>query len=311
MVFNEADVAMNGAQYAEFVELKNIGNTSINLKDYQIVIYEYNPFGGGFIYYDNQTLVDFVVHPGEYYVVCVVPGQVPLCTQELKYLNDGTLLLLDWLPDTDGSLFLVDSDGNVVDILGYDQSVPDPSFYLGSGPSLGDPYNSQTGVSIARVPDGVDTRDNKQDYQNRCPSPGRPNSLIDDTGPTCAQGTQSDLMINEVDYTQPTGDDREFIEVHNRGNANYNPTLADPYTIQIISNSNQTVLSVAMSPIDFPFNLPQKGYWVLCSAGCTGSGLRPIGLTTSDLPRATNWLPNPSDAGGPAWTVRIFKSGCT
>lgn len=306
---NEIDVSSPGAQYAEFIEIKNRGPSSVNLEGYQIYIYAYDDLSSVFYVIDNQTLVDFVVNAGEYYVVCAVPGLVPLCTQELRFSNMGNLILLDWLPDVAGVIVLEDPLGYVVDIVGYDQFEPYiPGYATGDPTSVGD-IPDEEGYAIARVPDGVESFNNSVDFAIRCPSPGRPNSAVEDT--PCSTGSQSDMMINEIDYTQPGQDDREFIEIHNRANAVQDFTLAAPYSIDIINNNNVTVHRIALSTIAFPFNLEFKGYWALCAAGCSGSGLRTIGTGPAQLPSAINWLPNPEDSGGPVWTVRLFRAGST
>jgi len=63
------------------------------------------------------------------------------------------------------------ANGDVVDVLGYGE-LSDPTLYEGH------PAPDVSGTSLARVPDGVDTQDNRRDFAARPPTPGRRNVAV-------------------------------------------------------------------------------------------------------------------------------------
>ena len=75
------------------------------------------------------------------------------------------------------------------------------------------------------------------------------------------QGPGCDLVINEVDYDQPTTDDEEFIEIYNGTGSTVN---LDSYSIELV-NGNGGGASV-YDTIDLPdIDLLDGDYYVVCS----------------------------------------------
>ncbi len=80
MVINELDAISNGGRnFAEFIEIKNVGGTAINLGNYYLNLTTMLADPAPASYRDPVQLVDFILNPGEYFVICATPATVPLC----------------------------------------------------------------------------------------------------------------------------------------------------------------------------------------------------------------------------------------
>jgi hypothetical protein len=243
--------------------------------------------------------LDFDVAPGGFYVLCVVPGLVPLCVQELHDQFE------DWIPDA-GYMILRSPNETRLDTLGYSQGGVESADTCETAPTVGD--GTAQGETLCRLPDGDDSDNNLLDFESCCATPGAPNRLAV-AGQVCATTSLSDLVINEIDYTQPGGDTKEFIELHNRANYRQTGSTSNTYFISLMDSYNVTRWSVKMSVAgQFEPDVPQHGYWLLCvrdsSSFCSGSSFRTVGPASNQLnfDSATNWLPNPN-ATHPYFTV--------
>ncbi len=84
LVINELDAISNGGRnFAEFIELKNVGSSSINLKDYYLNLTTMLADPAPSSYRDPVQLIDYELQPGEYFVVCATPATVPLCKVQM------------------------------------------------------------------------------------------------------------------------------------------------------------------------------------------------------------------------------------
>ncbi|ELR23229.1 uncharacterized protein ACA1_068130 [Acanthamoeba castellanii str. Neff] len=304
MVINEIDVSSSGGQYYEFVELYNAGPSTINLLNYKLEVWFDD--GEGSYFLDEQAtklLLDFNVTAGGYYVMCVVPGLIPGCVQELHDYEQG------WLPDNGAYLVLFDPEGNQLDLVGYAQGSP-VGESCETAPALSDD-SVQASQTIARYPNGQDTNDNSVDFAAGCATPASANVLIADIE-ICFTTTLSDIVINEIDYTQPGSDNKEFIELHNRANYDQTSSNIASYVLNIIDDTNATVLTTALSAAGYQPNIPVHGYWILCVAGsadfCTGPGARPVGEAIFELPSAIDWLPNPGGESS-SYSIQLVGPG--
>ncbi len=84
LVINEFDPISNGGRnFAEFIELKNVGATTINLKNYYInmttLLADPAPAS-----YFIVTLIDYNLAPGGWFVICATPANVPNCKVQLQ-----------------------------------------------------------------------------------------------------------------------------------------------------------------------------------------------------------------------------------
>jgi hypothetical protein len=323
LIINELDVSQSNNNINEFVELKNIGTTTINTKGWVIAQYSWNPTRSAMVLFDQQTLIDYDVAPGGYFVLCIFPVRTLLCTQELKMRSDGNVIDANWLGNTNSSVVIYSPQSMVAnDTVGYGSSTPPlaQEFYLGSGAAPADSVN-YIGTSISRWPDGVNTLDNAVDFIHTCRTPGKTNAapIAADNRDTAlaacaAEVENSDIAINEIDYAQDGGDTREFIEFHNRKDVPINVALTTTWRFRINDANNVTVLNVTISGRTVPLVIPIHGYFTVCAAGsgvCSGAGARPIGvsnITNGFLPSAVDWLPNPN-ATSPYYTIELLKFG--
>jgi hypothetical protein len=317
LVINEIDISQTSSNFNEFVELKNIGTTTINTLNYTLGFYD----SGNQV--DQQPLLDFDVAPGAYYVMCLYPSKTLLCTQEVKVNRlSGEALFSNWIANENSTVILFEQNTRV-DLVGYAALAGMSSaWYMGTSAAPSDSV-SWIGTSVSRTPDGSNTNDNGRDFIHTCRTPGRANSNLP-ASISCAADTDVELVINEVDYTQSylgfVNDSREFIELHNR--ANIRPALTENtslYRLRIIAADNSTVRTITVSGRLFPLTVPLHGYFTICAFGsgvCDGVGARNVSAaanaTNGFLDTGLNWIPNPGDNGSPYFTIQLFKqSGAT
>ena len=103
------------------------------------------------------------------------------------------------------------------------------------------------------------------------------------------QGMSQGLVINEIDYDQPSVDSAEFIELYNAGSSAVN--LGD-YTLTLMNGNNNTLYDSIALPSQ---SLNPGDYFVICS----GYGKTPnCDMVKTNAP-ATGWIQNGSpDAVG-------------
>src|SRR5918997_5568786 len=76
--------------------------------------------------------------------------------------------------------------------------------------------------------------------------------------PGAASAASTTLVINEIDYDQPSTDTAEFIELKNVSGAAID---LDPYTLRLVNGANNAVYLT----FEFTsFSVPAGGYVVLC-----------------------------------------------
>lgn len=164
LVINEIDYDQPGADTAEFVELKNVGDAAADLSEY--VLRFINGSGGGAIPYANYTLPSVSLALSDYFVICSNSANVPNCdlvvSPAINFVQNGG-------PDA-VALF---KNNVIVDAVSYAGDVI-PPYIEGSGVGLID-INSVIG-SISRFPDGVDTDQNNIDFRFGPITPGSSNS---------------------------------------------------------------------------------------------------------------------------------------
>ena len=96
------------------------------------------------------------------------------------------------------------ADASIVDVVGFGVA----NFYEGSGAA---PGLSNT-TADARAANGcIDTDDNSADFTAGAPNPRNSASPLNLCGGTPV------LLINEIDYDQPSTDTAEFVEIKNAG----------------------------------------------------------------------------------------------
>ncbi len=171
IVINEVDYDQPGTDVAEFIELKNISDSPIDLTGWTLELV--NGTGGGATIYNTITLPGVSLAAGDYFVICGDAANVANCdldvTPDINLIQNGA-------PDAIG---LRNSGGDLVDAVSYEGDTGAP-YTEGSGTGLVDP--STTGnLGISRFPDGTDTDQNNVDFVSSCITPGEPNIGI----PSC------------------------------------------------------------------------------------------------------------------------------
>lgn len=167
IVINEIDYDQPGTDYGEFIELMNNGTVPVNLNG--MVLQLINGSGGA--PYASFNLPDTILQPGEYFVVCGDPANVPECDLQV---SPSSNLIQNGYPE---AVALLDGSSQILDAVSYEGSVP--GYVEVSGDNLFDPdgwpiyANGKSGIS--RIPDGVDTDNNNADFEGVCITPGMPN----------------------------------------------------------------------------------------------------------------------------------------
>lgn len=148
LVINEIDYDQPGLDTAEFIEIKNAGETALSLEGYALELV--NGFGGSI--YNTIDLPAVTLSPGRYFVVCANAATVPNCDLDA---GPDTNFIQNGAPD---AVALRDGAG-IIDTVSYEGDTVAP-YTEGSGVGLAD-----TGAgSISRCPDGADTDRNNIDF---------------------------------------------------------------------------------------------------------------------------------------------------
>ena len=168
VVINEVDYDQIGTDNAEYIEIKNVGETSFPLQYLSVVFINGNN-GGAVEYRTIQSASWPALDPGDYFVICGNQGLTINCDHAA---TPATNLIQNGSPD---AIVLMSSlDSTVYDVLSYVGDVP--GYTEGTGTSAED-TNLQDGLSLSRWPDGSDTDDNDADFVIGCPTPGVANEL--------------------------------------------------------------------------------------------------------------------------------------
>jgi predicted extracellular nuclease len=177
VVVNEVDYDQASTDTAEFLELKNVSSSPIDLDSYVVELVNGN--AGGALIYDTIDLPDVSLPAGDYFVVCANAATVANCdlddAPETNFIQNGD-------PDAIG----LRNDGTLVDALSYGGNSGAP-YAEGSGAGLDDNPDGTNGLS--RCPDGTDTDVNNVDFSYRPSTPGTANDCP--PAPTAA-------AINEI-----------------------------------------------------------------------------------------------------------------
>lgn len=160
LVINEIDYDQPGSDDAEFIELYNSGAGAMALDNVRIELINGNNDSS----YRQITLDGFAIGAGGYFVICNSSGLVANCNHEFTasggWIQNGA-------PDA-VALF----DGiSLLDSLSYEGTMA--GFTETSSPAFAD---SNTDImSLARLPDGIDSHNNRLDFFQACITPGSAN----------------------------------------------------------------------------------------------------------------------------------------
>jgi predicted extracellular nuclease len=187
LVINEVDYDQPSTDAAEFLEIKNVSTSAINLDPYQLRFVN----GANSQNYLTVNLPAVELAAGDYYVVCGNAANTPNCDQDV---TPDTNLIQNGNPDG----VVLENASSVVDGLAYGGAM------TGVGEGATAITDTDTaGRGIARVPDGCDTDDNSVDFARADITPGTSNGGAAcggppaDTAPTVAD-TSPDANANDV-----------------------------------------------------------------------------------------------------------------
>jgi predicted extracellular nuclease len=246
LVVNEIDYDQPSTDTAEFIEIKNVSGTTIDLDAYNLELV--NGSGGGAVVYQTINLPSFPLAAGEYYVVCASAAATPNCDLDV---SPDSNLVQNGSPDA----VAIATGLAIVDTVSYGGATGAP---YTEGTGSGTDSSSVAFVSLSRFPDGADTNSNSADVSLRCITPGAANTAAA-TG--CASPAAPVLVVNEIDYDQVGTDASEFIEIKNAGTAAVD---LDPYAIHLVNGNAGGAL--VFQTIDLPaFVLAPGDYFVVCA----------------------------------------------
>jgi uncharacterized protein len=164
LVINEVDYDQPSTDTAEFLELKNVSASAIDLDSYSVELF--NGASGVMSVYRTIDLPSVMLPAGDHYVVCGNAANTANC--DLDVLPD-TDLIQNGPPDAIG----LRQSGALIDALSYEGNSA-PPYTEGSGEGLVDTAAGAEGLS--RCPDGADTDQNSADFLLRASTPGAANS---------------------------------------------------------------------------------------------------------------------------------------
>lgn len=165
LVINEIDYDQPGTDTAEFVEIKNVGTTAVNLGGVTIELVNGN--GGGAVIYQTIALPAVTLAASDYYVVCGDAATVPNCDLDV---TPDTNLIQNGAPDAVGLRY----NSELLDAVSYEGNTGAP-YTEGSGVGLVDD-GAQPFESISRCADGLDTNQNNVDFVVADSTPGETNA---------------------------------------------------------------------------------------------------------------------------------------
>jgi predicted extracellular nuclease len=165
LVINEVDYDQPSTDTAEFLELRNVSDSAIDLDPYSVELVNGN--AGGAVIYQTVNLPSASLAAGDYYVICANVATVTNCDLDV---SPDTNLIQNGSPDAVGLRL----GGSLIDALSYegDSGVP---YREGSGTGLEDDP-SLAGKGLSRCPDGFDTDSNNADFGYRDVTPGTANA---------------------------------------------------------------------------------------------------------------------------------------
>ena len=248
LVINEVDYDQPSTDTAEFVEIKNVGTSSADLSEYTLELV--NGTGGGATQYQAFALPAVTLAVGDYFVVCGDAANVANC--DLDVTPDSNLVQ-NGAPDAVGLLH----NAVLVDAVSYEGDTGAP-YTEGSGVGLEDNAGVDN-AGISRFPDGADSDQNNVDLSLRCSTPGEANVA---ESSNCVPPS-TDLVINEIDYDQPSTDAAEFVEIRNNGDT---PVDLSGWMLEFINGNGTAVYDTINLPA---VSLASGDYYVVCANSAT------------------------------------------
>jgi uncharacterized protein len=186
LVINEVDYDQPSTDDAEFLELKNVSGSAIELGSYAVELV--NGTGGGATVYQTIDLPDGTLAPGDHYVICANASTTANCDLDVA---PDTNLVQNGAPDAIGLRL----GSTLVDAVSYEGNSGAP-YTEGSGVGLEDTAVPSEG--LARCPDGSDTDQGAVDFALRAITPGAANTCPPPTPPFGACGDAQETRIHVI-----------------------------------------------------------------------------------------------------------------
>jgi predicted extracellular nuclease len=186
LVINEVDYDQPSTDTAEFIELKNVSGSAIDLDPY--LVQPVNGNGGGAIVIQSIELPAVSLAAGDYYVICGNAATTANCDLDV---TPDTNLIENGAPDAVGLRL----GATLVDALSYEGDSGAP-YTEGSGTGLVDTALGADGLS--RCPDGTDTDVNNADFLLRAITPGAANSCPPPPLPFGVCGDDQETQIHTI-----------------------------------------------------------------------------------------------------------------
>jgi predicted extracellular nuclease len=167
LVINEIDYDQVGTDTAEYVEIKNVSASAIDLSLYEVILVN----GTGSVVYAPSpiALPSVMLAPGDYFVLCGNPATTINCDLDMTGASD---IVQNGAPDAVG--IRLAADGAIVDVVSYEGNVT--GFFETAGvPGTQADSNATAFIGLSRFADGADTDNNSADLSLRCISPGTSN----------------------------------------------------------------------------------------------------------------------------------------
>jgi len=172
LVINEIDYDQptSPADSAEFIEIKNVSGSSIDLSGYSIDLFNDSTDTS----YTTITLPSVNLASGDYYVICGNASTVANCdldsTPNTDFIQNGG-------PDA----VAIKQGSFIVDTISYEGNTIPSKYTETTGTTAAD-SNSEPFVSLSRYPDGTDTQNNDSDFALKCMTPGIANGVDASSG---------------------------------------------------------------------------------------------------------------------------------
>lgn len=173
LVINEVDYDQPGTDTAEFIELKNISASTVDLAGFSLQLVN----GGNNAVYQTFNLPSVMLAAGDYFVACANAATTPNCDFDLP--GAATDLIQNGSPD--GIRLIIIASGLDEDRMAYEGAMA--CCTEGTAlPTAGDD-NTTPNYGYSRFADGIDTNNNFDDFSLRCITPGYANVAANSSCP--------------------------------------------------------------------------------------------------------------------------------
>jgi hypothetical protein len=164
IIINEIDYDQPGGDVSEFIELYNSGVHSVPLDGYSLDLVN----GTNGSAYKSFDLSGLIIIASGYLVLCGDTQSVANC--DIDVSSGG------WIQNggNDGDAIALQLGATVVDSIVY-RGIGDHLGYLAEGNSFTVADSGSFTMSIARLPNGIDTNVNSDDFNSACITPGSAN----------------------------------------------------------------------------------------------------------------------------------------